>query len=154
MLKEFTINRAKWLVPETSNQKSCLLAADKKMCCLGQLAIASGLTPRKIKNIDSILGLELKAKYNSEKFRAFVEKFDGLLDASNYDDLKNSRVAFNLMALNDTRVGGQFEYMFKNGNEKVIKVKSQEYKEDLLTKEFAKIGIKVNFTGELKLLDR
>ena len=156
MIKELIINRAKWLLPNTSNEDSCLLADDGKMCCLGMFAKQSGLKPKLIAEAASLSHLADSTARTAASFTRFSDKFGLFLcDTSaiaNNSGYSDSVVGKNLMAINDCGVGLNFNYCYKNGIKLHI-LKSQKHREELLTKEFAKVGVAVSFINELDLLD-
>lgn len=55
-MKQFTINRKKWLRGEGSEYSSLLRTEDGKMCCLGFLGLACGGTKKQIESCDSPAG--------------------------------------------------------------------------------------------------
>jgi len=73
--------------------------------------------------------------------------FKYLLDAG-----YNNFICKTLMSINDTPIGHYYTRYHKNEKEMKSKLKTQKHKEQLITKEFAKIGVKVTFVGELDFL--
>jgi len=153
MLKEFTIDRSVWLLPETSLEDSSLLADDGKMCCLGQYANACGVKDRYIKNVSSFEDL---APSKRSRFYSIVKEFleDNHISSPIYNE--NNVISRTIISINDTAVGSRFtryssnpysysDYIVETGDI----ISTQKQKESLLKKEFKKLGIKVKFVGKL-----
>lgn len=151
MLKEFTIDRSVWLLPETSLEDSSLLADDGKMCCLGQYAKACGIKDRYIKNVSTFEDLAYSKR---SKFYSILKEFlaDNHLSSPIYNE--NNVISRTIVSINDTAVGRRFtRYSSNPYNYAIVEtsdiISTQKQKESLLKKEFKKLGIKVKFVGKL-----
>jgi hypothetical protein len=117
---KFTIDRSKWLRGEGSYASKLLRGSDGKMCCLGQLGLACGLTAEEITNKGSpyqVGGISARETWSRQVKEA------GLLFT--IDDM--SPYCFELMEVNDETDA------------------NDDYREGRLTDLFAKMGIEVEF---------
>lgn len=113
------INRATWLRGEGNKHSALLRPSDNKMCCLGFLAVASGYTEEQISNQTTPGGLASSLSSDPEP-----NKWPkGIME----DSRLHTDNTCNLMAMND-------DPMY-----------SDEEREDFLKKNFARIGIEVEF---------
>lgn len=150
MLKKFTIDRSKWLIPETSEEDSCLLASDGKMCCLGQYGQQSGIKKSKLFDVKTPAALVYDQTSTNTK-RKYKALFKGLVQDSDGEPTPECKT---LMYINDISVGGGYTRYYKNGGGRYFKIRSQQHKEKLIAEEFAKIGVEVIFVGELDYLPK
>ena len=112
-----TIDRSKWLRGEGEDKSYLLRATDGKMCCLGFLGLACGLTEDEIRDCDTPL--------DTRKYYKFPA---GLLRQTEDGVWVNSIFSGLLMGFNDSE-----EY-------------SEEEREAELTQLFKLIGIELEFT--------
>lgn len=100
------------------------------MCCLGFYAKQSGVKKDKLLEINT--PEDVSSKPQKDIFGKLLLK-----------DRTNSNICRRLMYINDSRVGSRVL-----GLKKEIVIESLEHREELIKKEFAKIGVNVKFKGK------
>lgn len=146
MLKDFTIFRPDWLIPEQADESSCLLsAATGNKCCLGMYALQAGIKKDRLflGSPEDLFGCET----NRRTINSLAEKFGLIVTKDEEGYFENSNITKTIMSINDTPVGEKFFRFNREG----AKIKSLAHREKLIATEFAKIGVKVSFVGEYKL---
>ncbi len=148
MLKEFTINRPTWLIPEQHFEDSCLLSEYGNTCCLG----AYGLQARIKRDVLFRVGSpeDVFSFSTNRASKSLAEKFGLLVTKDDDGYFNNSFATKTLMSINDTYVGEKFT-RFGKTNREGARIKNLAHREKLITAEFAKLHVKVNFVGEYKI---
>lgn len=146
-MKEFILDRSKWLVPETSGGHAsnlCVTSVDKQ-CCLGLYATANGLSKEAIAGLPTPRSAVLSPR-NQSILSSVREVFAPFL-VTDGSEIRHTKPCTALIRLNDTSVGTQYV----NSLNEVQLLSTQEYKESQMALEFEKLGIKVEFVGELDI---
>lgn len=122
--EEFTVDRSKWCRGnkklDSVTERSCLLTKDGNMCCLGFEAKAAGFTKKEL--FDKSTPLSLIVNDGTIEWDTALIKKQYLL---NY----NSKICEKIMTVNDN-----------------VKITDPQRESELKIL-FAKIGMKVKFTG-------
>jgi hypothetical protein len=116
---KLTIDRKRWLRGESSADSRLLRTSDMKMCCLGFLCLATGLTEDDIRQVATPGYLDAE----------LPEQIKWLVEESQHGGTKSSKEAGYLMTTNDTDV------------------LDEPAREQLLTTAFARHDIAVEFIG-------
>lgn len=134
---DLVIQRSKWLRGDDGKSDSSLLrSSDGKMCCLGFLSLACGLTKSQIK--DKPAPSELFASLDE-----VPEEMRWLLKNDNHG--RDSDEGNTLMSVNDTYNGRANNWIAGQSLAGRIKVEGDADRERIITETMAKHGIQVTF---------
>lgn len=134
MNKKLVIDRATWLHGE-GGDKSYLLRADGKKCCLGFLAIQNGYKEKDI--------LEKRSPSSLRVVENLRKIWEGIIDGS-----WASKLGYSMMETNDGRTG--MPILNSSGE---MTINSDEDREKRLIKLFKQIDIDVEFVGSYENKD-
>ena len=122
---EFTVKRKEWLHGEGSGGSFLLRGSDSKMCCLGFFCVAAGCDPA------DLAGVQVPHELDGECKAAIREQLIREDDPTTHPQVVND-----LMTAND-------RYTNVRGTD--MDIETEEKREEVITKLFEQMGVKVNF---------
>jgi hypothetical protein len=150
MIKEFRVNRSKWLNGSNrEGESSTLLDSKGNMCVLGAYCYQSGISKARLSRgftPASMFDYTLRG-LKSSFITKISESLGFLLEIDNKDVYNNNTCA-NIMSINDAKLGSFYVEYVKGMPAKQLKLNSDIEREQLLKKEFKKLGISLEFYGE------
>lgn len=136
---QVTVDRSKWLQGEGEEDSYLYRPDDGKMCCLGFVGLAAGLSEEIMADVSTPSGLI------TDQCITIPESMSGLVDMSKEEEYQNfnSKICGNLMTANDEYL----EYDYDKA-EQVVDPDFLPKKEATLIELGKQIGIEFSFIGQ------